>query len=149
MAIRRAVRLNDCVRKLRALKSASGRVAGGKMKPGRTTAMLTSMVLVGAVVKFNEVPPDAQASLLDDTGRTARMISDSPLSSTLATDDEGTGGTAGPRMLVPMAAQGTEGNDAAPRRVAARAKPAFMNPLWELPLEQLSTTRERPIFSPS
>jgi hypothetical protein len=112
--------------------------------------MLTGLVLLGAVAKFNEMPPDALASLLDDSGRTARMSSHSPLSSTLATDNEVTGNTAGPSMLVPMAAQGTEEeNDVAPRRVVARAKPAFKNPLWGLPLEQLSTTRERPIFSSS
>jgi hypothetical protein len=46
--------------------------------------------------------------------------------------------------------------DAAPLRTAARSPdaaverpPSAGNPLWALPLKQLSITRERPVFSPS
>jgi hypothetical protein len=46
--------------------------------------------------------------------------------------------------------------DAAPQRTAARSPdgaverpPSTGNPLWALPLKQLSVTRERPVFSPS
>ncbi|HEX9535118.1 MAG TPA: hypothetical protein VF924_06570 [Stellaceae bacterium] len=46
--------------------------------------------------------------------------------------------------------------DAAPQRTAARSPdgaverpPSAGNPLWALPLKQLSITRERPVFSPS
>jgi hypothetical protein len=152
MVIWRMVRLNGRVEELRTRMSGRGWIAGGKMKPGRALLLLTGIVmLLGGIVIFNEMSPNAQASLLDD--RTARTTADLPPSSTLATFNEVTGNTAGPPARVPVAGQGTEenegGNDAAQRRVADRAEPASANPLWRLPLGQLSTTRERPIFSPS
>jgi hypothetical protein len=153
MVIWRMVRLNGRVEELRARMSGRGWIAGGKMKPGRALLLLTGIVmLLGGIVIFNEMSPNAQASLLDD--QTARTTADLPPSSTLATFNEVTGNTAGPPARVPpVAGQGTEenegGNDAAQRPVAAPAEPAVANPLWGLPLARLSTTRERPIFSAS
>jgi hypothetical protein len=151
MAIRQMVRLNGRVEELRTRMSGRGWIAGGKMKPGRTLLLLTGIVLLGGIAVFNEMSPNAQASLVDD--RTARTTADLLPSSTLATSDETTGNTAGPATRVPVAGQNTEENErengAAPRRVAASAEPAFANPLWGLPLARLSTTRERPIFSAS
>jgi general secretion pathway protein N len=150
MAIWRIVCMNGRVGKARNPTSASGRVADGKMKPGRLLSLLAGILLLGGVAKFSEMPPAAQASLLDDAARTASTTGHSLLSSDLATYDEVTGNTAGWPMRVPVAGQGTqEENDTPPRRVAARAEPASGNPLWQLPLKQLSSTRERPIFSPS
>jgi hypothetical protein len=123
----------------------SGRAAGSKMKSARALSLLTSIVLLGAAAKFNETPAHAQGPVLDDIAPTAQMTANSQLS---ATDNAPTGNTAGTSMRAPVAAQGREEeNDVAPRRVAAQTKPALMNPLWRLPLERLSTTRERPIFS--
>jgi hypothetical protein len=152
MVIWRMVRLNGRVEELRTRMSGRGWIAGGKMKPGRALLLLAGIVmLLGGIVIFNEMSPNAQAPLLDD--RTARTTADLPPSSTLATSNEVTGNTAGPPARVPVAGQGTEenegGNDAAQRPVAARAEPAVANPLWGLPLARLSTTRERPIFSAS
>jgi hypothetical protein len=152
MVIWRMVRLNGRVEELRTRMSGRGWIAGGKMKPGRALLLLTGIVmLLGGIVIFNEMSPNAQASLFDD--RTARTTADLPPSSTLATSNEVTGNTAGPPARVPVAGQGTEenegGNDAAQRPVAAPAEPAVANPLWGLPLARLSTTRERPIFSAS
>lgn len=108
------------------------------MKPRRTLSLLAGLVLIGGVAKCDELPLDAQASLLDDAA------------GTVATDHVATGSTAETSTHIPEAAQDTrEKNDAVQRQVAAGAKPALANPLWKLPLEQLSTTRERPIFSPS
>jgi len=80
---------------------------GFKMRPGRAFDLLAGVVLLGAIVSFSEMMPDAQASLLD----------------------------AAVKIGAP---------------VASPEPPALAgNPLWALPLEQLATTRERPIFSPS
>jgi hypothetical protein len=112
--------------------------------------LLTGIALLGAIAKFNEMPPDARASLLGDAAETAHTAAQSLLSSAVATYYyEVVGSTAQPPVRVPVAGQGTEGENAAPRPVAARAEPPSGNPLWALPLNQLSTTRERPIFSPS
>jgi general secretion pathway protein N len=150
MAIPRMVRLKARVEELRTRMSGRGWIAGGKMNPGRALLLLTGIVLLGGIAIFNEMSPNAQASLLDD--RTARASADLLPASTLSTD-EVTGNTAGSPKHAPVAGQGTEENkgenDAAPRRVAAPAEPLFANPLWGLPLARLSTTRERPIFSAS
>lgn len=150
MAIRQMVRLNGRVEELRTRMSGRGWITGGKMKPGRALLLLTGIVLLGGITIFNEMSPNAQASLLDD--RTARASADLLPASTLSTE-EVPGNTAGSPKHAPLAGQGTENNkgenDAAPRRVAAPAEPLFANPLWGLPLARLSTTRERPIFSAS
>jgi len=117
------------------------------MKPWRPLSLLAGIVLLGGVAKFNAMPAHAQASLPDDTASTARTAAYSPPPSTFASANEVPRNTAGLVMHVPVAGQDTEqGKDPAPG--AAAAKPA-LNPLWRLPLERLSITRERPIFSPS
>jgi len=50
------------------------------MKPGRPFLLLTGVALLGAIASFNEMTPDAQASLLDGTGETTQ----SPLQSAVA-----------------------------------------------------------------
>jgi general secretion pathway protein N len=118
------------------------------MKPRRALSLLTGIVLLCGIAKFDATPADAQVLLRDDAGGMARMTAHS-LASTFAADNDAPGNSAGGPMGVSVAGQGTEQeNAAAPRQVAAGAKPA-LNPLWRLPLERLSSTRERPIFSPS
>jgi hypothetical protein len=125
-------------------------MAGVEMKPGRFLSLLTGVALLGAIAAFNEMTPDAQASLLSIAAETARSTALSWLANATAALDAVTGTAAGPPER--PAATG----DAAPqRRIAARTGDAAVepppagNPLWTLPLKQLSMTRERPIFSPS
>jgi hypothetical protein len=127
------------------------------MKPGRAFSFLSGVVLLGAFAQFNRMTPDAQASLLA-IGQTVRGGLQSLLQSTAATDHDATvaaqerpARTPSPRHAVEDRGGGAE---TPPRRIAAQTAGATPpapagNPLWALPLEQLSMTRERPIFSPS
>lgn len=111
--------------------------------------MLAGIALLGAVAKFNEMPPDTRASLLGDAAEAARVAARSLLPSAVATYGVATGDTAKAPVRVPAVGQGADGENSAPSQIAARMEPLSANPLWALPLNQLSTTRERPIFSPS
>jgi hypothetical protein len=139
--------------KLRVPIPASGRAAPHRTKRRRALTWLTGVVVFGSVIEFNQLPADAQASLLDDGAPMARTTALSPLSNHSATYDEATSNAAGPRMSARVVGQDTEADgqqkDPAPLRAAGQAAPALANPLWGLPLKQLSVTRERPIFSPS
>jgi hypothetical protein len=130
------------------------------MKPGRAFSLLAGVALLGGIAKFNEMTPAAQAALLD----AARETAVSWVRGALVTYDQLTGTAAAQQppaaarqAVAPQAAappQGAAGKDGdGPRRVAARGAepepPSTGNPLWSLPLKQLSMTRERPIFSPS
>jgi general secretion pathway protein N len=129
------------------------------MKPGRAFSLLTGVALLGAIAWFNEMTPEAQASLLGAAAETARTTAQSLLSSAVATYSEMTAkseGAATPEPArvpaAPRAGDSTTGESVPARRVAARtqdAEPPSGNPLWALPLKQLSMTRDRPIFSPS
>jgi general secretion pathway protein N len=116
--------------------------------------LLSGVVLLGAVAKFNEMPPDAQASLLGGATEIAR----SWLQSAIAAYDDMTAAavveSSGPGPPDrPPGADSQKAAGAPPLLTgpngADRAADASGNPLWALPLAQLSTTRERPIFSPS
>jgi hypothetical protein len=149
MTIWRMLRLNGRVAKLRSPVSTSRRAAGSSDKTGRALSWLTGIVLLGSFATFNDIPANAQTSLLDNDAWTERTSAHSRLSGSLATP-EATDNTAVPARV---AGQGTERdkeeNDTAPRRVADRVEPTSGNPLWRLPLKQFLVTRERPIFSPS
>lgn len=90
------------------------------MKPVRPRLSLTGVTLLGVLATFNEVAPEVHGLLPDAAGETART-------------------TAQSLRMTDAAAQA---------RPAPPAAPAG-NPLRALPLTQLSSTRERPIFSPS
>jgi hypothetical protein len=140
-------------------------MAGTEMKPGRAFSLLTGVALLGAVAGFNEMTPGAQASLLGAAAKTARTTAESLLHGTVKTYNE----MIGPEVAAPQQAapqphvapppraveEGKEGYDAPPRQVAAltaragEAESPSGNPLSTLPLNQLSMTRDRPIFSPS
>ena len=119
--------------------------------------MLAGIALLGAIASFNEMMADARASFLDATGETARSTSQSLQQSAVATyqavTDKLTDATAQERparVLASPEAKGREGESPS-QWVGARSNaeppaPAG-NPLWALPLKQLSITRERPIFS--
>ena len=104
--------------------------------------------------------PDAQATLLEAAGE-SRGTEQSLLQSAVATyhavTDKMMGAVAGEwpaRVLARPQAEGREGGEVPSQRMAARTADAEPpaptgNPLWALPLKQLSITRERPIFSPS
>jgi general secretion pathway protein N len=124
-----------------------------EMNPGRFFLLLAGVALLGAMA-------DAQASFLGATGETARDTSQSLQQSAVATyqavTDKPTDATVQERparVLASPQAEGREGGESPSQGVSARSSaeppaPAG-NPLWALPLERLSITRERPIFSPS
>jgi general secretion pathway protein N len=129
------------------------------MKPGRAFSLMTGVALLGAIARFNEMTPEAQASLLGAAAETARTTTQSLLSNAVATYDEMTGKSEGAAAAqparvpaAPPAGNGNAGESVPAQLVAARsqdAEPPSGNPLWALPLKQLSMTRDRPIFSPS
>jgi general secretion pathway protein N len=132
------------------------------MKTGRAFSLLTGVALLGAIAEFNEMTPTAQASLLGAAAETARATAQSWLQNAIVTYNDLAGKTAGagvqqpPERLSPppRAPEGKEAEGAPPQRVAARTAdaeppPPAGNPLWVLPLKQLSITRDRPVFSPS
>lgn len=129
------------------------------MNPVRAFLLLAGVASLGAVASFSEMMADAQASFLDATGETARGTSKSPQQSAVATYQavtdklmDATAQERPARVLASPQAEGGDEGESPPRPVGARsnAEPApAANPLWALPLEQLSITRERPIFSPS
>ena len=120
-----------------------GHLVSSDMKPRRSFSLLAGVVLFGAI---GAMPPDARASPLDDIADTARLTAKSLLQSAAPTNNGVTSNTAQPPGGVPLA---QEGENATPRRGKARREFPSGNPLWALPLEQLSATRERPIFSSS
>jgi hypothetical protein len=130
------------------------------MKPGRAFSLLTGVALLGAIAEFNEMTPDAQASLIGAATETARETAQSLLSSAVVTyhevTDKAMGAAAQPAPLPPAPQRvgaGLTGEGVLPRRAATRTaeaavEPPSGNPLWALPLKELSATRDRPIFSP-
>lgn len=129
------------------------------MNPSRSLFLLAGIALLGAIASFNEMMADAQASLLDSTGEMARGTSQSPQQSAVATYQAVTDKLTGAarerpaRVLALPQAEGRAGEEPPSQRLGTRpnAEPPVPagNPLWALRLEQLSITRERPIFSPS
>jgi hypothetical protein len=125
------------------------------MKPGRAFSFLTGVALLGAIAQFDRMTPDAQASLLT-IAETVRGTVQSLLSAAATNHDVTVAVQEWPARppSPPHATDDRGGAEMPPRRISARTadmKPPAPagNPLWALPLEQLSMTRERPIFSPS
>jgi hypothetical protein len=134
------------------------------MKPGRAFSFLTGVALLGGIAKFNEMTPDAQAAFLGVAAETTRTTAQSLLSTAVATYNDMTGpATTQAAATQPAAAQPAERPAAtreipppqeSPRKALARTAdasetPPTGNPLWSMPLKQLSMTRDRPVFSPS
>jgi hypothetical protein len=128
------------------------------MKTGRAFLFLTGIALLGAIVRFNEMTPDAQASLLDAAAGKAQSLLQSAVVTYHDVKDKMAAAAAQERPArnpTPLhAAEGLEGGEALPQRTTARTvdaepPPPAGNPLWALPLKQLAITRERPIFSPA
>jgi hypothetical protein len=122
------------------------------MKPGRAFSLLTGVALLGGIARFNEMTPDAQAAFLSAAADTARTTAQSLFWTAVATYNEMTG----PATPQPATRPVTTGDASPPsRKVAVRTAdaaadaPLTGNPLWALPLKQLSMTRDRPVFSPS
>jgi general secretion pathway protein N len=125
------------------------------MKPGRAFSVLTGVALLGGIARFNEMTPAAQAALFGAAGETAQ----SWLHSAVTIYTGVTSGTAAqqpaaPAVIPASAPAPAAAGGAAPRRAVTRTAeaeppPAAGNPLWGMPLRQLSMTRDRPIFSPS
>jgi hypothetical protein len=156
-------------------------MAGIEMKPGRAFSFMTGVALLGAIAKFNEMTPAAQASWLDSAAETARTTAQSWLQNAVVTYGDLAGKSAGdaaaqqpperrstptsppnadtsqpapPAQPAGPAREGRESQGAPPQRVAVQTSDADLraaagNPLWVLPLKQLSSTLDRPIFSPS
>src|ERR1700731_1416583 len=128
-------------------------MAGVEMKLRRAFQLLVGVALLGAIATYVEItrttaqPSDSVAkSRRADNTRTAARSAD-PVVESSAPGNLRT--TAQPSDRV------VKSGEADNMRTAARsADPAVEssvpgNPLWALPLKQLSTTRDRPIFSPS
>jgi general secretion pathway protein N len=127
------------------------------MKRGHAVSLLTGISLLGALASFNEMTPNARASLLA-AAATAQAL----LRSTVATYRDITDKTIDAvareqASHVPASQRAPEDRgdaDAPPPRITTRKSdpesPAPTgNPLWPIPLKQLSVTRERPLFSSS
>jgi hypothetical protein len=120
------------------------------MKPGRAISLLTGVALLGGIAKFNEMTPDAQAQLLGDAAGTARTAAQSLVSAAVMTYSEMTSAAAQPPAEPPPTTREIQPRKVAQRTAdAAPETPPSGNPLWALPLKQLSMTRDRPVFSPS
>jgi general secretion pathway protein N len=121
--------------------------------------VLTGVVLLGGVAWFNEMSPEMRALVADVAAEAARTAAQSLVANAVATYDGMMGRTdaAAPQQparvaAAPRAGAARAGDSTPARRVAAwtaEAEPPSGNPLWALPLKQLSMTRDRPIFSPS
>ena len=129
-----------------------------KVKPSRTFLLLAGVALFGAIPTVDETMADGRATFLDAAGETARGTSP-PLrqsavtTSQIATDKltDATAEERRARALVPPQKDGREAVEPQGQGARSDAEPPALagNPLWELPLERLSVTRERPIFSAS
>lgn len=126
------------------------------MRRGRAFSLLIGAALLGAIAKFNGMPPDAQASLLGAAGETARSWLQSAVAAYNGIAETSAHVETSPEVArdQPPGAEGHKAADApaprpAPHSADTAADAASGNPLWALPLAQLSITRERPIFSPS
>jgi hypothetical protein len=122
------------------------------MKAGRAFSLLAGIMVLGVIARFNEMTADAQASWLDAAAAMAQGTPRSLLHKAAATDGGMTGAPERPghAPVRPGVAEHRGGGDAPPPRIADAKPPARAgNPLWALPLGQLSVTRERPVFSPS
>ncbi|MBO0753536.1 MAG: hypothetical protein J2P53_15560 [Bradyrhizobiaceae bacterium] len=112
-------------------------------------SLLTGVALLGAIARFNEMTPDAQASFLDDAAGAVQAWLQGAVAAYNGTATEGGEPSAAAPDNVKPATEGQKAAVVAPARAADTAADASGNPLWALPLAQLSTTRERPLFSPS
>jgi len=128
------------------------------MKPGSSFLLLTGIALLAGVASIHQTMPDAQAASLDAgdevAARSSQLLQQqSPVAPPYQEVTDPTALERPARVLVPPAAEDSERAESASQRTGARPsiEPAALagNPLWALPLEQLSTTRERPLFSPS
>ncbi len=140
--------------KSRILIATSARWPLSRWRPGRALSLLASIALLGVIARLIGVTPYVQASFLA-TAETARETAQSLLQRAVAIYRDKTDKMAGAATQAPpRVAEGGEGREALPRRIVAQnadANPDARrgNPLWALPVEQLSVTREQPIFSPS
>lgn len=120
---------------------------------GRTPSLLVGTLLLGTIALSIDVRADAQTSLLDDNAPPARNAVLSPPSNPSSARNETTDDTAGPRTGVRGAERAIgadkQQRDTASRQDVDQPAPTSANPLWQLPLNRFSATRERPIFSPS
>lgn len=118
------------------------------MTRGRAFSILCGAALLGGIAAFNEMTPLARAAFIDGATGTATSLIDTAVVAWH-------GLTAATEPVAPAARPAHPGADdaSAPSRAThtadAAADQPSGNPLWALPLKQLSNTRERPIFSPS
>src|SRR6185437_16032816 len=111
MTIWRMLRLNGRAGKLQTVASASGRAAGSRARTARALSRLTGIALLGGFATFNDMPANAQTSLLENDAGTAPTGAHSQLSIASEVRD----------VTLPARAAGQgierdrEKNDAAPR----------------------------------
>jgi general secretion pathway protein N len=113
------------------------------MNPSRSFLLLAGIALLGAIASFNEMMADAQAPFLD----ASQSLQQSAVATYQTVTDKLTDATAQERPARVLASPQADGREGGEPNAEPPA-PAG-NPLWALPLERLSITRERPIFSPS
>jgi hypothetical protein len=130
------------------------------MKPSRSVLKVTGIALFGAIAGFDAMMTEARASSLDAAGENARgallsLQRGAVAAYQPATDrlTDTTAEEASSRVLLSPQGEDREGALPPSQRVGAQLNTtpsaSAGNPLWELPLERLTVTRERPIFSPS
>jgi general secretion pathway protein N len=126
------------------------------MKLGRTYRLLAGVALLGAIAAYIEMTRTTAQS----SERAAATGESAPARTAARTPDPAvesppSGGNVRTAARTPDAAvepPPTARNVRTAARMpdaAVESPPSSGNPLWALPLKQLSTTRERPIFSPS
>ena len=113
------------------------------MKLRRAFSMLAGVALLGAIATYIEItrttaqPSDRVVNPANPVNSTNPVNSASSSSS----DNSSSASSSGETKTVRTAAR--------PADPAADSRASAGNPLWVLPLKQLSITQERPIFSPS
>lgn len=118
------------------------------MTRGRTFSILCGVALLGGIAAFNEKSPAARAAFIDNATGTATSLLDTAVAAWRGVT--GSAEPAAPAVRTPHpVADGAAPPGRGPRTADASADQPSGNPLWALPLKQLSNTRERPIFSPS
>jgi hypothetical protein len=125
------------------------------MKTGHPFLLLVGVALLGAFAGFDEMMAGTPPSVVDAAGEKAQGTSQSlqqgdatyRVAAEKLTDATAQEWSAG--ILLSPLSEDREGRESPSQRPSARSNAESPNPLWELPLERLSITRERPIFSPS
>lgn len=119
------------------------------MTRGRAFSLLCGAALLGGIAAFNEMTPATQAAYLNTAAGTAQSLIDTAMAAYHGMTGASEAAAPAARTQRPGAAADASAPREGTRTADASADQPSGNPLWALPLSQLSNTRERPVFSPS